>query len=213
MHFDRRNKPATRCSRQLVSGVTLAVFALASLGACAKKDATPAADSAGITPAAPPNVSGTKVDPAIGTVTEYGFDQLRAGMTFTAANEALKGALKADAKTNLAECNYVKWDGGPSGMLVMVLENKIARVDVTDSSTVPTSTGAKIGDTEERIQSLYPGRVAVTPHKYTDGHYLTVKAANAADSLNFIIFETEKNKVTRYRAGVMPGVAFIEGCS
>lgn len=214
MQFDRRNIPAIRFSKQAARGIALTVATFASFSACAKKDAAPAADSAAISPvAATPNESGTTTDPALGTVTEYGFGHLRAGMTFAAANDTLKGALKADAKANLAECDYVKWEGGPAGVLVMVLENKIARIDVTDSSAVATSTGAKIGDTEERIQSLYPGRVAVTPHKYSDGHYLTVKSANPADSLNLIIFETEKNKVTRYRAGIMPGVSYIEGCS
>jgi hypothetical protein len=28
-----------------------------------------------------------------------------------------------------------------------------------------------------------------------------------------IVFETEKGKVTRYRAGRLPSVAWVEGCS
>lgn len=147
-----------------------------------------------------------------GRVTEYGIGALRAGMTFAAANESLKGALKPTADANLAECDYVKWEGGPSGLRVMVVENKIARVETSDSS-LTTAAGARVGDSEERIQSLYPGRVTVTPHKYSDGHYLTVKSANADDSLYRIIFETEKNRVTTFRAGIRPAVEYVEGCS
>jgi len=53
--------------------------------------------------------------------------------------------------------------------------------------------------------------VTVTPHKYEDGHYLTV---NAADDSSFaIVFETSKGRVTRYRAGRRPAVELVEGCS
>lgn len=209
IQFDRRNSPAIRFSKPYVRQFAFALLAV-PCAACAKKDAAPSGESAAIAPepaAATPAPSGQPV------VTEYGYGALRAGMPFAAVNDSLKGALKADPKANLAECEFVKWEGGPTGLLVMVVDNKIARVDVVDGSTVQTSIGAKIGDSEEQIQSLYPGRVTVTPHKYTDGHYLTVKAANAADSLYLIVFETDKGKVTRYRAGIKPGVEYIEGCS
>ncbi|MBC8089662.1 MAG: hypothetical protein H7Z40_20560 [Phycisphaerae bacterium] len=154
----------------------------------------------------------SEIAPDSGRVTEYGIGSLRAGMTFAAANDSLRGALKAAPGANLAECDYVKWEGGPSGLLVMVVENKIARIETSDTS-VATSAGARVGDSEERIQSLYPGRVTVTPHKYGDGHYLTVQSANADDSLYRIIFETEKNRVTTFRAGIRPAVEYVEGCS
>ena len=92
----------------------------------------------------------------------------------------------------------------------MVDEGRIARVEI-DSAGIATAAGARVGDTEERIRSLYPGRVTVTPHKYEDGHYLTV---NAADDSSFaIVFETSKGRVTRYRAGRRPAVELVEGCS
>ncbi|MEP6779326.1 MAG: hypothetical protein ABJC26_05505 [Gemmatimonadaceae bacterium] len=151
-------------------------------------------------------------DPKSWTVTEYGIGPLRAGMTFKAAADSLKGALHADARANLNECNYVQWVDGPRGVLVMVEQGNIARVDIT-TMDVSTDLGARVGDTESHIQSLYPGRVRVSPHKYEDGHYLTIKAANTGDSLYRIIFETASGRVTRYRAGLMPAVEFVEGCS
>lgn len=192
------------------------VFLVLSLGifsACKAKEHNAADSLAGIPLPAPatPNESGTVTDSAAGRITEYGIGALRAGMTFAAANDLLKGALKVAARANLAECDYVKWEGGPAGLLVMVVAGRIARVETSDT-LLTTAAGARVGDTEARIRSLYPGRVIVTPHKYTDGHYLTVKSANAADSLNFIIFETDKNKVTTFRAGLKPAVEYIEGC-
>jgi len=89
---------------------------------------------------------------------------------------------------------------------------RIGRVDV-DSGAVATSTGARIGDSEDRIKSLYPNRVTVSPHEYTDGHYLTVESGSEADSLYRIIFETDGKRVLNYRAGTRPSVEYVEGCS
>lgn len=109
-------------------------------------------------------------------------------------------------------CSYATLNGWPAGIGVMVDGGKVVRVEVRRGNFA-TSTGARIGDTEERIQSLYPGQVTVSPHKYTDGHYLTVTPTAEADSANRIIFETDGRRVVNYRAGVRPQVEYVEGCS
>jgi hypothetical protein len=109
-------------------------------------------------------------------------------------------------------CSYAMLDGWPAGIGVMVDAGKVVRVEVRRGNFA-TSTGARIGDTEERIKSLYPGQVTVSPHKYTDGHYLTVAPTAEADSANRIIFETDGRNVMNYRAGVRPQVGYVEGCS
>jgi hypothetical protein len=93
----------------------------------------------------------------------------------------------------------------------MVEGGSIARVEVV-SGTTATTEGARVGDSEDRIQQLYPGRVVTTPHKYTSGHYLTVKPIDAADSLNRLVFETDGHRVTEYRAGRLPQVEYVERC-
>jgi hypothetical protein len=78
------------------------------------------------------------------------------------------------------------------------------------SGTIPTAAGARIGDTEARIKSLYEGRVTTTPHKYVKGgHYLTV---TPADTSYRIVFETNGKKVTSFRSGRVPEVEQVEGC-
>lgn len=109
-------------------------------------------------------------------------------------------------------CSYAMLDGWPAGIGVMVDAGKVVRVEIRRGNFA-TSTGARIGDTEERIKSLYPGQVTVSPHKYTDGHYLTVAPTAEADSANRIIFETDGRNVVNYRAGVRPQVEYVEGCS
>jgi len=143
-------------------------------------------------------------NPAAVTVTEHGIGPLRAGMTLPEASAALGGALVVPAGADTGGCRYVQWRGGPPGVRVMAEGSRIARVDV-DSASVRTAAGAGIGDTEEQIQRLYPGHVAVTPQKYTEGHYLTV-TPNGSDSAYAIVFETSAGKVTRFRAGRRPQV-------
>lgn len=107
-------------------------------------------------------------------------------------------------------CTMTPLVGGPEGVFLMVVDGRVARVDVRNEG-VKTREGAGIGDSEERVQRLYPGAVEVQPHKYTDGHYLVVTPPGA--SPRRLIFETDGELVTTYRAGVLPEVSWVEGCS
>jgi hypothetical protein len=100
---------------------------------------------------------------------------------------------------------------GLEGLTFMIENGRVVRVDVT-ARDIRTAAGGAIGDTEARIQELYPGRVTVGPHKYTDGHYLTVAPDDSAGGSVQLIFETDGSRVTRFRGGVLPQVAYVEGC-
>jgi hypothetical protein len=141
-------------------------------------------------------------------MSESGWGPIRAGTSVGAARTALGGQLAEPANR---ECDHVRPPGGPAGVLLMVVGGQVARVEVSDSA-VATTAGARIADTEARINQLYSGRVQTTPHKYTDGHYLTVRGSGA-DSVHRLVFETDGQRVTRYRGGRMPEVEWVEGCS
>ena len=142
------------------------------------------------------------------TVTESGVGPLRAGMTVAEANKAVGGGFSAPGSEG--SCTYARLTKAPPGLAVMLENNKIARVEVR-SGTIATAEGARIGNTEARINSLYSGRVTTTPHKYTTGgHYLTITPVDG--SQNRIVFETDGKLVTEYRAGALPAVAYVERC-
>lgn len=166
---------------------------------------SPSSPGPGATAAAP------ATDSAL-VVTERGLGALRAGMTLAEASAAFGGTLVARDSTDPTTCQYLEWRGGPPGVMVMMDGGRIARVDV-DSATVPTAAGARVGDSEGRVLALYRGRVTVSPHRYVEGHYLTVTPEAPADSSLRIVFETDLRRVTRYRAGTMPQVSWVEGCS
>jgi hypothetical protein len=142
------------------------------------------------------------------TVTEYGIGPIRAGMTVAQAAQAMGGGFAAP-NGGAAGCTYAVLTKAPAGLAVMLQDGKVARVEVR-KGTIATAAGARIGDSEARIKSLYPDRVTVTPHKYVKGgHYLTVTPADA----NYrIVFETDGKKVTSYRSGRTPEVEQVERC-
>ena len=92
----------------------------------------------------------------------------------------------------------------------MFAKGTLARVDIL-SGPVQSDLGARIGDTEEQLKLLYGQTIRTSPHKYTDGHYLTV--LGESDSTSRIVFETDGNKVIRFRSGRTPEVEYVEGCA
>ncbi|WP_017305262.1 GerMN domain-containing protein [Spirulina subsalsa] len=100
-----------------------------------------------------------------------------------------------------------------SDVFFMVTEGKIARVE-TGNPRISTLSGAKIGDTEARIRSLYPGQIVAEPHEYVPGgKYLFFMPQDSAQRNYRVVFETDaQGRVTRIRTGKMPEVGYIEGC-
>jgi hypothetical protein len=145
-------------------------------------------------------------------LSEEGLGQIQIGMNLAdAVNMGLLNE-RPDLKSN---CDFVYAAVGagiPEGVSVMVVKGKIARIDV-DTGSVTTEDGAKIGDTEDHIKSIYGDEVKVEPHKYIEGgHYMTV-AGDSASAGKALVFETDGKRVTMFRGGRLPEVKWVEGCS
>lgn len=157
-------------------------------------------------------------------VTINGIGAVKAGMNLPEAAAAANTRLYV-SYAGSDSCYYLQGEGEFKGISFMVTKDEaksrqkyitsdvIARVDI-DDPRVTTVSGAKIGDTEVRIKSLYPGQIKVTPHEYVkNGHYLTLIPKDKADQNYRVVFETDGQRVTRYRSGKLPEVEFVEGCS
>ena len=149
-----------------------------------------------------------------------GIGPIRVGMTVDEASQSagIKLTRSGSGARDEYQCSYVEPKGEPKGIAFMVTKGRIARVDIFSNKQITTIKGAKIGDTEDRIISLYPGQVQVTRHPYqrlplTNQKYLTFVPKDAADKNYRIIFETSKNRVERFRSGKLPEVEQVEGCS
>jgi hypothetical protein len=144
-------------------------------------------------------------------LSEEGLGQLQIGMTLA---EAVNMGLVNERPDMKSACDFVfpaVGAGIPFGVNVMVVKGKIARIDV-DTGTVTTEDGVKIGDTEDKVKSVYGDELQVQPHKYIEGgHYMTVKG-DSASAGKAIVFETDGKRVTMFRAGRVPEVQWVEGC-
>ncbi|MEG4575826.1 hypothetical protein QUA56_24620 [Microcoleus sp. N3A4] len=148
-----------------------------------------------------------------------GIRPIRVGMTVDEASKSagIKLITSGSGGVDEYQCSYVHPQGEPKEIAFMVVKGRIARVDI-NNKRMTTLRGAKIGNTQEQIIKLYPGQIKETPHPYVggppqNGKYLTFVPKDAADKNYRIIFETSKNRVTRFRSGKLPEVEYIEGCS
>ncbi|MEO7442250.1 MAG: hypothetical protein ABIW46_01805, partial [Acidimicrobiales bacterium] len=171
--------------------------------------------------AAPSNITTTTTGSAAGAprtdelrLQPRGLGPVRVGMTVDEASQVLGRALQALGVGDPAGgCELFAPAAGPAGVAFMVTGGTVARIDVI-GGPVTTTEGLAIGQTEAQAQQHYDGRLAVTAHKYTaGGHYLTLVPADPADGVYRLVAETDGTTVTALRAGRLPEVEFVEGCS
>jgi len=163
--------------------------------------ATPVADST-TTPASGATTSAW-------TVTPSGIGPIRVGMT---VEDLKRVGGDVNVPAGNADCAYVRPPSAPAGVSVMLAHGEVTRIDV-ESSGVQSDAGIVVGDSASRVSQVYAGRVTTTPHKYVQGgQYLTVRSTSPQDSAFRIVFEIEAGRVTRFRSGRLPEVAWVERC-
>ena len=162
----------------------------------------------------PPSGSGddhrppSGVPPSPWTVRLEGIGPILYGMAASDARAALGDTL--GDPTPADGCLWLVPDGVPPGLRFMVESGKIARVDV-DSAGLRTEAGDEVGMSESDLRARYP-RAEVRPHKYdTAGRYVIVP--DSTEPTRRLVFETDGQRVVRYRGGVVPSVDYVEGCS
>jgi hypothetical protein len=181
------------------------VCAVVVMAAACSKNETRKSDSAAAAPA-----QRVATDSGV-VVTTDGFDGIHVGASVEQLSAAV-GSKVPPARTPAERgCRYVVLRALPRGMRLMLVNDSVARLDV-DAPGIRTAEGAQVGDAESRVVELYNGRATVMPHKYTGptGHYVVVSPPG--DSLRRIVFETDGQKVLRYRLGRRSAVDLVEGC-
>ena len=82
----------------------------------------------------------------------------------------------------------------------------------SDSAKYAAPGGGKVGMRAAELQKLYNNALQASPHKYTDGKYLSIAASGIAPTK--LVFETDaQGVVTEWRVGLLPEVDYVEGCS
>jgi hypothetical protein len=91
-----------------------------------------------------------------------GIGPIKVGMTVDEASRAAGVKLVFVMNgPDAYSCSYFKPQGELKDIAFMVTKSRIARIDIRDKR-ITTIRGARIGDTLDRIISLYPGQIQIT---------------------------------------------------
>jgi hypothetical protein len=157
----------------------------------------------------PSGIHGSAAEDVLSTNSHLGMDGMgpvRIGMALEEVR-SLVGPIEDD-NTGDTSCYFVGLLNGPDGVSFMIIDNRVARIDI-DNPAISTDRGVRIGAAEEDIKRVYGENVEVGPHFYTGGHYVRVAAP---ERKRLMLFETEDGLVNTYRAGETDAVNFVEGC-
>jgi hypothetical protein len=113
-------------------------------------------------------------------------------------------------KSHQDSCWVMPFNGGASDFSLMIVEGKVARIEVRGASTLTTLSGAHVGMTEDALKSLYGPKLEAQSHKYdANGRVFVLKSGDGRHGLRF---ETSAGKVTVMHAGPWEHLNYVEGC-
>jgi len=135
-----------------------------------------------------------------------GLGPIRAGMTVEQVL-GLADFSGLERRKPAGECWYLRYG---SDFALMIIDGKVARVELQGKSKLGTYSGARVGTTEAELSALYGKRLEVQPHKYDPaGHTITMKSSAGDYGLRF---EPSGGKVTAIQAGPWEHLNYVEGC-
>jgi len=138
-----------------------------------------------------------------------GLGAVRAGMTVDQVLPLLDWS-GLERRQRAGECWYLRYDG-PAAFRLMILDDRVVRIELTGATGLHTFAGAGIGTTETALRQLYGARLDVQPHKYVEGgHTITLRSGAGTEGLRF---ETANGAVTAIQAGPWEHLHYVEGCS
>ncbi|MFH7241656.1 MAG: hypothetical protein ACHWZW_02290 [Spirulina sp.] len=141
-----------------------------------------------------------------------GLGPIQIGMTL---DELADTGLTPIAMDGLGQgaCQYYRIQGNSEPIGLMVIDDRILRIDVWPGSLIETRSGAKIGSTEADLVRLYEGRLEATANPVTLGKTIVFRPRDPGEDLFRLVFETDdRGQVVQYRAGQFPSVTWPEGC-
>jgi hypothetical protein len=138
-----------------------------------------------------------------------GLGPMRAGLT---ADQALALAdwPGVARKSHKDSCWVMPFKGGTSDFSLMIVDGRVARIEIKGESTLTTLSGAHVGMTEAALQALYGPKLEAQPHKYDENGRVFVLRSSSGD--HGLRFETSAGRVTVMHAGPWEHLNYVEGC-
>ena len=161
-------------------------------------------------------VPGVTLAPSTIFVTTGGMGPIRVGMGVEEASEAAGFPLDGEPNPDVSDtCYHVAPPADQpdyAGVSFMVLDDIIVRVEVGGDSTATTRSGAGVGISEDQLRAMFPGQIQSTEGLAGGGTAFEFVPQDEGDVEYRVIFIFEDDVVSQYWAGILPGVAFSEGC-
>ena len=144
-----------------------------------------------------------------GAVSASGYCGVDVGMTVDEARDAFKGGtLEGEDGEAESSCFYLHSASTDQPVYFMFVDGIMNRVDI-QTPGIMTEAGAEVGMMLDGLVRLYPGGEQ-RPNKYVPEQPDLV----VEDGDGKYIFETDESAhVSVYRAGISPGVDYVEGCA
>ena len=191
---------------------------IALLVACSSETDTPTE------PVPPPAATDPTAAATTGvTLTGEGWESLRIGMTRAEIVEALGEDANPDAVggPDPESCDQFRPERAPESMLLMVENDRLTRISLTDPSEIMTDKGLRVGDTAERVKAAYGDQARVTPHKYQDApaEYVTVWSRSGGEGYvedgdaRGIVYEIGSDGTVMAIHAGGPAIQYVEGCA
>lgn len=205
------------------------------LAACAPADTEDQADyvtdAERIAPSPPssgetarePNVEEAADTKSSDALTPDGWKDLRIGMT----REEITALYGPDAQPDAVDgpepeqCAEYRPENLPSGFLLLLRDQKLARISLIRDAAITTGEGLGLGAAAEEVKAAYGGEALVTPHKYVapPAEYITIWREDRsgtsyvedpeARGLRYVV--GEDGTVQTIHAGG-PAIQLVEGC-
>lgn len=158
-----------------------------------------------------PNAGATAITTAT-PVEMDGVGPVRIGMPLADAERLLGEGLAVSGSAAGSTCAYATPRSGPSGLSFMLADGVVVRVDVMQAG-MRTKQGVAVGSSEAQVLEAFGKFAKVTPHKYdAEGHYVVVTSPDDRQRDLRYVFETSRGVVTKFRAGRLPAVGYVEDC-
>lgn len=188
--------------RALILTASMAVLLLAGCGSEPAADrAEPEADAVA---AEGPAAAEPAAAPSAQTLTLEGYGGLTIGKPVPAGSPwVARGAQISDGCTTITAPDW-------PGAYAIVEQGVVRRISVSDESKAKLVEGIGPGSTDAQVRAAFPSFVA-EPHKYVEAPAKYLTQPGNAPRLRFEI--DDEGKVSLVHVGLMPTLAYVEGCS
>ncbi|MFV1989929.1 MAG: hypothetical protein ACC652_04225 [Acidimicrobiales bacterium] len=156
----------------------------------------------------PPDFSGPSLITEESAITTAGLGVIRIGMTPDEAEKAANDRqLRRDGGSDAC---YVSVLERSPGSISFIFSNGVFATVVVDDQSVATSSGARVGDSEQQILDLFGDKIVATD--IPTGRNLTFVPSDPGFENDRVVFRTDGTAVVQIRAGTLPEVGAENGC-